>query len=682
MSDEPPNAKTCTRPELKSCLKLTPPITPELSAAPSPSTSGRTSPAMVSDSGSSADSGGRKTVSFCEEDELEEIFWADEWDRTPAAVTPKLSYQDILELKQLRINLPCSPPPPPPRPPFTTSLSSASKPPFPLSRFANAVSHTPSKWKNRSAPQRADVDPAILPYLDAVPIRLLPLLPQPPTESELSPSDPPEPHPQTPTPTASPEARPTIKPPSELPELRIVEPAIPLPVQPITARPSSRSPPKVKKPTFSFLPLLPVEDPPIPSAPVVQSAPTPPRRKFNMTFLPVNSLPDPDPSSVSPHSYVDRSLGSQSESALLPSQTTFVSGPDPLSLPDAGHLYSEVADCEVCSLTPTTSTSNRPCMSPPPLSLSLPATSFLPVAVESDTDTDTYTDTDGESDAHSTSTVASSVSSPPCEYEDGPELDDLKIDPGSYFPPVPPVLPLMDPLLYSSSHEEATEAASSPSAEPGQTPPLSVLFPSPRRQNRALPPLASAVRPQHMAETPATLTSLETDSSMPPSDRPSISLPPSLVSSGRTAESSLPTTPLFVSRVLQKKLMLEALPSPALVPPSPFELEPHRGGAGPKLAQAVQPESISAHHGHQVLVEKLECLRVSELLSDSERGRPVASLVSRVAAANTPGESPSPMLTLESMRVAWDATAREGIAAAKPGAVPVLAASLSRRRLS
>ena len=84
-----------TRPGLKSCLKITPPITPDLSAASSPCGSGRTSPSLTSDGGSSASSCGRKTVAFCPEDDLEEVFWADEWDRTPAAVTPKLSYQYV-----------------------------------------------------------------------------------------------------------------------------------------------------------------------------------------------------------------------------------------------------------------------------------------------------------------------------------------------------------------------------------------------------------------------------------------------------------------------------------------------------------------------------------------------------------------------------------------------------------
>ena len=93
MSDEAPTSRR--RRELKSCLKCTPPITPELSAEPSPCTSGRTSPSLVSDSGSSVSSGGRKTVVFCSDDELEEVHVADEWDRTPSAMTPKLSYQCV-----------------------------------------------------------------------------------------------------------------------------------------------------------------------------------------------------------------------------------------------------------------------------------------------------------------------------------------------------------------------------------------------------------------------------------------------------------------------------------------------------------------------------------------------------------------------------------------------------------
>ncbi len=83
----------CTRARPKSCLKITPPITPDFSAAPSPCDSGRTSPSMASDSGSSMGCFCRKSVSFCADDELEQVFFVDEWDRTPAAVTPKLTYQ-------------------------------------------------------------------------------------------------------------------------------------------------------------------------------------------------------------------------------------------------------------------------------------------------------------------------------------------------------------------------------------------------------------------------------------------------------------------------------------------------------------------------------------------------------------------------------------------------------------
>nr|VWO96229.1 Peptidyl-prolyl isomerase CWC27 [Ganoderma boninense] len=412
-----------------------------------------------------------------------------------------------------------------------------------------------------------------------------------------------------------------------------------------------------------------------------------------MTFLPVNAMPEPEPPSILPRSPLDRMVGTQPESALLPSQASFVSGPDPPSRSDAGHLNSESADYEVSSLTPTTSTLDKPSMSPTPLSLSLPATSFLPLAVESDTDTDTYTDTDGESDAPSNSTVASSVPSPPCEFEDRPELDDLKI--GSYFPPVSLAHPLMAPStphVHALSHEEEIVLASSLPTEAGQTPPLSVLFPSPKRLNRALPPplnaTLSGVVSQDPTESTVFLASLES-SALPPG-RPSITLPPGLVSSALTAESSLPATPLSVSRVLQKKLMLEALPSPALVPPSPFELEPHqRSGASPRFAQGVLPESASANHDHHVLIEKLEGLRVAEAEAESLSETPVSKAVSDAAAdtlasATAIGGSPSPMLTLESMRVAWDEDAREGLAmaAARPGVVAVIAPSLSRRRMS
>ncbi|KZT07519.1 uncharacterized protein LAESUDRAFT_113551 [Laetiporus sulphureus 93-53] len=207
----------------KGCLKHSPPQTPELSHSPwtTPSASGRTSPAPSQCAGPFTRPPLRKNVSFCEDSTLEEVFFADEWDRSPAPVTPKLSYSDVLELKQLLVSLPRAPPPPPtPRQPFTTSLprdchtpyehscsypypsssssssssssaaSSFKSQPFPCSRFASQPSQTPDRWKNRSQFARP-IDPEILPYLEAVPIRLLPLLDSSAQEPEPEPSIPP-----------------------------------------------------------------------------------------------------------------------------------------------------------------------------------------------------------------------------------------------------------------------------------------------------------------------------------------------------------------------------------------------------------------------------------------------------------------------------------------------------------
>ncbi|KAI0731087.1 hypothetical protein C8Q76DRAFT_793185 [Earliella scabrosa] len=677
MADEPPTTRT--RHSLKSCLKLTPPITPDLSAAPSPCNSGRTSPSIASDSESSVSSGCRKTVSFCSDDELEEVFWADEWDRTPAAATPKLSYQDILELKQLRINLPCSPSPLPPRQPFTTSPPSSSKPPFPLSRFASTASHTPSKWKNRSEPQRADIDPAILPYLDAVPIRLLPLLPQSPTESE--PPALPEPHPQTPTPTASPETRPIAKPPSEPPELRI-EPAIPAVVSPPSSVPA-------RKPNFAFLPLLPLQDPPpIQSDAVVQPrAPAMPRRKINMTFLPVNAMPDADSSSstldVSVNARTDVHSGvGTSASAVLPSPSSSVTGTDPS--PDAGHLIA-ASESELSSSTTMTSTSDASSAMPPlPHLLALPVDFALPLNVESDTDTETdnYTDTDAESDAPSTSTLASSLPSPPCDYDSDSGLHDLKSDaelvppgyyprkhrdsdPGSYFPPVVSV-PLGEATAappHLPDHLIVADVSSAHSSGPGQTPPLSVLFPSPRSQAAPLLPLdvlstSASQSSSDDSEIPAVPASVELDAAPPPPVLTSLSLPPSLVGA-LAGDASLPATPLSMHRMLHKKLTLEALPSPALVPPSPFELEPHSLGGSPKVPTAND-------------------VGTAELSPAAVNGRDATPVLRAIAVNNTPDDSP--LLTLENVRASWDAGARAKLAAG--AGVQGIAPSLSRRRFS
>ena len=79
---------------MKSCLK-SPHLTPASSAAGTPGGSGCASPTST---GSSCVGGLppclRKTVSFCQKDDgLEEFYQADDWDRTPLPVAPKLSYR-------------------------------------------------------------------------------------------------------------------------------------------------------------------------------------------------------------------------------------------------------------------------------------------------------------------------------------------------------------------------------------------------------------------------------------------------------------------------------------------------------------------------------------------------------------------------------------------------------------
>ncbi|KAH9849878.1 hypothetical protein C2E23DRAFT_341966 [Lenzites betulinus] len=659
-----------TRAELKSCLKITPPITPDLSAASSPCGSGRTSPSYASDGGSSIGSCGRKTVSFCAEEELEEVFFVDEWDRSPAAVTPKLSYSDILELKQLRISLPYTPPPPTSRQPFTTSSpsTSANKPAFPVSRFAASPSYTPSKWKNRSQSQ-ADLDPEILPYLEAVPIRLLPLLPQAP---EPAPIIPPQAHPQTPTPTASPERKPAPPPPSEPPEIRIESPVSP-------------TSPTQRRPNFAFLPLLPIQDPlPVPPPPPSNtSGPIRPKRTLNMTFLPVNAVHESDPvvpSHAGGSSQSDDATVGTTASAPSPSSSSFSPGSDPRSN-DAGQHSTSSPELAHSSFSPITSQHSSSSMSPPTLSLSFPLSGSVS-GLESDNETDTtdtyVSDTDVESDAPSTSTYGSSLPSPPLDDEDEDEaavqarLEELKLgtsdfeyehathaprihtqELGSYFPPIPPsdALPLPIPI---PAHAQLADTLSPPRG-PGQTPPLSVLYPSPNLQHRPLPhvdTLAITGIPSSHPEPPSV-----DNAEAQPAVRSSIPGLTSLVT--RVGEDSLPSTPLAMSLALKKKIMLEALPSPALVPPSPFELDPFGlAGAFPPPVHST-PIPIPAPH-----------VRLGEAAKSS--------------VVTTPGDSP--LLTLETMRAAWDAKARVGLscaAEAQPAATAsALGPSLSRRRSS
>ncbi|KAJ7606889.1 hypothetical protein FB45DRAFT_949403 [Roridomyces roridus] len=72
---------------MKSCLK-----SPSIPGTPTPS-------------GSSTPIHYRKCVLFREEG-TEEVHWADEWDRTPSEPARRLSYQELLELKEIQQSLP------------------------------------------------------------------------------------------------------------------------------------------------------------------------------------------------------------------------------------------------------------------------------------------------------------------------------------------------------------------------------------------------------------------------------------------------------------------------------------------------------------------------------------------------------------------------------------------------
>ena len=83
---------------MKSCLK-SPPSTPGGSMPCTPCNSGNASPGSEHLHLPCL----RKTVSFCEKEAgLEEFFEADDWDRTPAPVAPKLSYEYVPSDSYLR----------------------------------------------------------------------------------------------------------------------------------------------------------------------------------------------------------------------------------------------------------------------------------------------------------------------------------------------------------------------------------------------------------------------------------------------------------------------------------------------------------------------------------------------------------------------------------------------------
>lgn len=181
---------------MKSCLK-------------SPSHSGSATP-IDSDTD---DASCKKHVAFCEEG-TEQVFQADEWDRTPAEIAQRLSYDDVLELKMIQRSLPRAqqthdplssrpysgvflrnvPIPLLPLNPTTVSASGSPPPPPPRTGYPALDLH-PNSILFASPPKqhRKPVDlPELKPHSIAVPPPPLPpprtkAMPLPPIPSNLPP---------------------------------------------------------------------------------------------------------------------------------------------------------------------------------------------------------------------------------------------------------------------------------------------------------------------------------------------------------------------------------------------------------------------------------------------------------------------------------------------------------------
>ncbi|KAJ7173432.1 hypothetical protein C8R46DRAFT_1348112 [Mycena filopes] len=212
---------------MKSCLK-----TPSLPGSPDP---GHLTPAGCR----------RKCVVFTGEGS-EQVYWADEWDRTPTEPATKLSYQEILELKEIQQSLP-------------------------------------------HAAQPADLRPGKQ-LLSTVPIALLPL-----AAAEEAPSSPPplSPPPQSPSAYQTPFIMPPGRAPRPAPPTRLASASL------THLRPPAPSPPRVK-PAFAFLPLLspaPAPTPPPVPAPTSSAATT---GSYFPPYPPARSADDGEPDRVLP----------------------------------------------------------------------------------------------------------------------------------------------------------------------------------------------------------------------------------------------------------------------------------------------------------------------------------------------------------------------------------------------
>lgn len=229
---------------------------------------------------------------------------------------------------------------------------------------------------------------------------------------------------------------------------------------------------------FSFVPLLPIEEPLFLPTAVVEPPPPPPapRRKINMTFVPLcevkdESLTPPEP----PQTFA------QAVHALNPPTSVRSTSPEvhtPLeTVPESPG--EEIEEPSVIPLNSIVTRQGRIALSlTDPGAASTPALSSASdteTETETDTDADTFTDTDAESDfAPSTSTATSSVPSPPCEIDASEYFvaeDDCRITSGE-------ISEVSRRKVEVHQEVKGYFSAVVPLSRPGETPPLSVLYPT------------------------------------------------------------------------------------------------------------------------------------------------------------------------------------------------------------
>ncbi|KAH9175948.1 hypothetical protein EDB89DRAFT_239742 [Lactarius sanguifluus] len=215
----------------------------------------------------------RRCVHFCSE-LVNKVFVADEWDRSPADITPRLTYQDMLELKEIRRSLPHAPQPLPD--PDLPELDARG---VPRTHFLNTVpvGLVPLIGPDTSTSPNLATPPSVMYKPKIEPPTSLPSRPPP------SPPSTPPPNVLT-TPSSSQNLDPP-KPPSPRPST--VEPWVPPPPPPRLPYNIPVQPRPV--PRFNFLPLLESPTLPVPSVSLHSNCPS------RQESLPPSSSPSPVP---------------------------------------------------------------------------------------------------------------------------------------------------------------------------------------------------------------------------------------------------------------------------------------------------------------------------------------------------------------------------------------------------